>query len=174
MKKITILLIALTCCFAIQAQEKETKNKFDVNKLEIGGYFGMSFGNSSSSGDSYSINIMPQVGYRFSSMFSVGAGIGYIYRSWNDYSENYAGASIYGRFRPIRYLSLRAEPQVFRFWGSHSDSRTVPCLLLGAGAIVPMGSNLGMSATISYDVIRDDYSPYHNGWVYSIGFVYGF
>jgi len=170
MKKTLLIILSLAFCLALSAQEAK---KFDKNRLEYGGCFGLSFA-SSKNQDYTSVIIMPEVGYRFSNMFRAGASVGYIYRSWDDYSENYAGLGLYARFRPIRYISLNVEPQGFQTWGSQFDSRFVGCLLLGGSVIIPMGSNMGISLSLSYDVIQDEYSPYRNGVVYGVGFSVGF
>lgn len=177
MKKIVpTILLALITVLGIQAQETTSGSfKFDKSKLEFGGSFGFSFGKSSSAGDYSSLNISPQVGYGFSSKFSAGFGPSYIYRGYSDgnYSENYGGLTFYGHYRPIRYLQILVRPEFYRTWGNNFDSRFVPSLLLGAGAIIPAG-NGGVSFSLSYDVIQDSYSPYWEQIVYSIGYVFSF
>ena len=159
----------------IQAQDSNSF-KFDKSRLELGGNFGLSFGDSKISGKSTALNISPKIGYRFSNYFSAGVGLGYIYRDYSkiDFSENYAGLSLYGRFRPIKYIVLLAEPELYRTWGKNFDSRFVPALLLGGGVTLPVGNSGGITITLSYDVLQNDYSPYYDQLVYSIGYVFGF
>lgn len=178
MKRIALItLFIASIILNIHAQDTDSGSsfKFDKSKLEFGGTLGLSYGNSSSIGKSTSLNISPEVGYRFSNYFSAGAGVSYIYRSYSnhDFSENYAGLTLYGRFRPIRHLVLLAEPKFYRTWGKNFESRFVPALLLGGGAIIPLGPG-GISFTLSYDVLQNDHSPYYDRLVYSIGYIFHF
>lgn len=174
-------LFLLLCGMQVQAQEQtqaqtQTKKGFDLSKLELGGNFGFSFGSSDWSGTSTAFRISPLVGYRFSQKFSAGGGPSYTYRKYSklDYTENYGGLNFYARFRPVRYLILQAQPEFYRTWGKNFDERFVTSLLLGAGGIIPVGNSSGVSVTLSYDVIQDDYSPYRDQLVYSIGYVFSF
>jgi hypothetical protein len=170
---ISFLIVA--SILRLQAQDANSGFKFDKSKLELGGTLGFSFGSSSATGESTGLNISPEIGYRFSKYFSAGAGLSYIYRSYSDYdfSENYAGLTFYGRFRPIKYIVLLAEPEFYRTWGKNFESRFVPTLLLGGGATMPIGHG-GVSFTLSYDVLQNDYSPYYNRLVYTIGYTFSF
>ncbi|MDL2323081.1 hypothetical protein LJC52_03745 [Bacteroidales bacterium OttesenSCG-928-A17] len=177
MKKIALTtLLAIVTILGIQAQETTSGSfKFDKSKLELGGNFGFSFGKSQISGNYTSLNISPQVGYRFHPKFSAGFGPSYIYRGYSsgDYSENYGGLTFYGRYRPIRQIQILAQPEFYRTWGNNFDSRFVSSLLLGAGVIVPVGSG-GISFSLAYDVLQNDYSPYWEQIVYSVGYVFSF
>lgn len=177
-KTILGIILILVCMFHVNAQQiwGNQGSKFDVNKLEFGGNIGFSFGKSGSNGNYTSLNFTPQVGYRFDSKFSAGFGPSYIYRGYSklDYSENYGGLTFYARYYPIKYLTLQVRPEFYRTWGRNFESRFVPSLLLGAGATIPIGNNSGVSFMLSYDIIQNDYSPYWNQVVYSIGYVIGF
>ena len=178
MKKLVVIsFLIVAAILGIQAQTTDSGFKFDKSKLEFGGTMGFSFGSSSSLGKSTGLNISPEIGYRFSNRFSAGAGISYIYRGYSnqDFSENYAGLTFYGRFRPMKYIVLLAEPELYRTWGKNFESRFVPALLLGGGAIIPLGDgNGGVSFTLSYDVLQNDYSPYFDRLVYTVGYVFSF
>lgn len=170
-------LLAIACLFfftfCLSAQE-EASSSFNLRKLEVGGVFGFSFGSSKSSGSSTSLQISPQIGYRFHEKASAGGGVGYIYDKWSGHSSNYLGLNAYFRFRPIRYISLQFQPELYRTWGSHYKSRFVPVLLLGGGVILPVGYNGGVSLSFYYDVLDNDYSPYRGGLLYSVGYVFRF
>lgn len=178
MKSIYLLcLFAFVFTFTSTAQTNQ--KKFDSRKLELGGSFGLSHGNGSNSSSYTSLQLIPQVGYRFSQKFSAGVGIGYIYRNWErkwekDYTENYLGLGLYARLRPIKYIVLNVEPQLYRTWGAYYGSRFVGTLLLGGGVIIPVNNRSGFSIMLSYDVLQNKYSPYRDGWVYSIGYAIGF
>ena len=160
----------------VEAQTIQTNSSgFDKSKLEFGGNLSFSFGKSQFSGNYKSLNINPQIGYLIHPKFSIGFGPSYIYRGYSksDYSENYGGLTFYGRFRPINYLLVLAQPEFYRTWGKNFDNRFVPSLLLGAGGIIPVGTG-GVSVTMSYDVIQNNYSPYGDQIVYSVGYVFRF
>lgn len=162
MKSIYIFLFFVISCVGT------VKSQFNVSRLEFGGIFGGSFGNHSTS-----IKINPQVGYAFTNNFSAGVGIGYAYYDYYDISENYAGLNLYARFRPVKYIMLQAQPELYRTWGTYK-SELVPTFLLGGGVIMPMGSLGGISFSLFYDVIQNNRSPYSNNLVYSVGYVFGF
>jgi hypothetical protein len=152
-------LLVFTSFFSLNAQT------FDKKRLEFGGSLGASFG------DYTSVNISPQIGYSFSKLFSAGIGLNYLYYSYDDNSINYAGFDLYAHLRPVQNIILLAQPEFYRNWGSYITSRFVPCLLLGGGVVLPIGSSGGVSMTLSYDVLQNDYSPYRNNVVYSVGYI---
>lgn len=155
-----------------QVSGPEQKSSFDWSRLSVGGSFGLSFGN-----DYTSLNISPQLGYTVNQYFSWGGGVGYSYYRW-DYqrekiSYNYMGFNLFGRVCPISVIALQIQPEIYRMWGNSIDSRTVPCILAGGGVYIPAGRG-AMSAMIYYDLIQDDYSPYRDQIVYSVGYVFSF
>lgn len=176
-KTIIICVLFFATGMFLKAQTQENMGaKFDISKLELGGTFGFSFGKSNYNGNYTSLNLSPQVGYKFNPKFSAGFGPSYIYRGYSDidYSENYGGLTFYARIKPINYLMLFVGPEFYRTWGKGFESKFVPTLLLGAGTVIPLGNKGGISITLSYDVIQNDRSPYWNQLVYSIGYVFGF
>ena len=178
MKRFLLLsFLSIVFAWTIQAQDNAASSfQFDKSKLEFGGTLGFAYGNSRITGKSTGLNISPEVGYRFSKLFSAGAGLSYIYHGYSDvdYSENYGGLTFYGRLYPTKYLVLLTEPKFYRTWGKNFDSRFVPALLMGGGAIIPLGQNGSVSFTLSYDVLQDNYSPYYDRLVYTIGYTIGF
>ena len=162
----TILLslaLLLSSVFCSSAQ-----TKFDVNRLELGGHLGASFG------DYTSINISPRIGYAISSKFSTGIGTSYSYYDYKSFSRNYGGMNLYVHLKPIQNFILLAEPEILRAWGSNIESQVVPCLLLGGGIILPVGNKSGISMTFAYDVLQNKESPYRGELVYSVGYVFRF
>ena len=163
MKKIFFIFSVFLISSTVNAQ-----SAFDVKKLELGGSFGLAFGKYSTS-----VKVAPQIGYRFTNMFSAGLGIGYTYYGYDQMDENYAGMNFYARLRPWRYFMIQAQPEFYRTWGTFK-SEFVPCFLIGAGVILPIGNLGGISLSLSYDLIQNNRSPYSDELIYSIGYVFNF
>ena len=152
--------------------QPEAKQGFDKNRLFFGGTFGLTFG------DYTALNISPQIGYEVSKYFSWGGGAGYSYYRWKraypqSVSYNYLGLNLFGRLRPVQGIALQIQPEIYRLWGSHIDSRAVPCVLVGGGFYLPMGPG-AVNTMIYYDLVQDAYSPYRNQIVYSVGYAFYF
>lgn len=158
-------------------QKSYTSNsKFDKSRLEFGGNLGLQFG------DYTVVNVSPQVGYRFSNMFSAGLGVGYTYYSHEfrgryDYKEHFASFNLYGTFYPVNFIVLSVKPEISRMWQTtsyydgekDSYSKFVPSVVIGGG--IRFGP---MTAQIMYDLVQDEYSPYGDNIFYSIGYTFGF
>jgi len=172
MKRLFIVITAFFICVSISAQEGTSG--FDKNKLLFGGALGLSFGSNSTV-----VNIAPQIGYQFNSYFAAGAGFSYNYFSYSDrlenWSQNYFGFNLYGRATPVKYVALQVQPEIHRMWASYlSESRIVPCMLVGGGIIMPAGARGGISMMFYYDLIQDEFSPYYDRLIYSVGYVFNF
>ncbi len=152
----------------------QEKGKFNSNRLVLGGTFGISLGNSTT------INISPQIGYALTNSFVVGGGVSYNYYNYNRYdlSLSYLGLNAYVRFHPIQYITLQIQPEVYGRWGKEDgysiDGKVVPAVLIGAGALIPVTYNSGLSLMLYYDIVQDDWSPYGNQVFYSIGYTFRF
>lgn len=169
------LMVAILFCASFLSSYAQT---FDRSKLEIGGGVGLQFG------DYTVVNVSPQVGYRLTPYFTLGAGVSYTYhkddyyvdsRSY-DYKSSYFGMNVFGRFYPIQYLVLSVQPEASRMWRSYDgpngkvkSNEFVPSVLLGGG--VRLGP---VTVMIQYDVIQDDNSPYSDKIFYSIGYTFSF
>jgi hypothetical protein len=169
---------------AATAQQPGSPGGFDKSKLFFGGNFGLNFSNGYSL-----INVSPQVGYRFTDQVAAGFGLNYIHYNYTDYNnfkytQNYAGLNIFGRFYPIQYAFIQAQPELNYIWGKVRDngsnavlykipSKFVPSLLLGGGAAIPAGRG-AFTISILYDVIQDQWSPYYHQAVYAFGYNMGF
>src|SRR5271163_3582049 len=133
-----VLLASLAC-----AQEEQAPSGFDKSRLFIGGSLGLSFGSYTT------INVTPQVGYHFSSIFAAGVGLNYIYYNYRFYNYDgslgerdvysYVGMNVFGRIYPIRQFFIQAQPEVDYVWGQTTvynptvtaqlPGQFVPCLL---------------------------------------------
>lgn len=197
MKRIVLLtaslLIFSVAIFAQDEGEGEQQKGFDRSRLFVGGNFGMSFG-------SYTwVNLSPQVGYRFNKNFAAGIGINAQYSQLKYYSgdeviarDEYgiAGMNVFGRLYPIPQLFAQLQPELNYIWGSYKeyysdnksslDGTILPSLLVGAGALLPMGRNGGMTLMLQYDLLYKSGvsgvkpgTPYGNNVFFSIGFNVG-
>lgn len=149
------------------------RSSFDPSRLEFGGSLGLQFG------DYTTVNISPEIGYRFTNYLSAGIGIGYTYASEDRYNleikEHYGSFNVYGTLYPTSFLIFSVRPEMSRVWQtvkyrdySVSDSKFVPSVVVGGG--VRLGP---MVVQIKYDVVQDDYSPYGNRIFYSVGYTIG-
>jgi hypothetical protein len=172
------------------AQDDEPVEKgFDKSKLFFGGSFGLAFGNSTL------VNVSPQLGYRFNQYLAGGAGINMQYSAFKtEYTngqtasrEEYgmAGLNIFGRVYPIPQILLQLQPEMNYTWGDLKiygppeytdklDGKFVPCMLAGAGGMIPAGRNSGFIVMVQYDLLQNDRSPYGKNVFYSFGFNAGF
>lgn len=175
-----ILYTLAVACLAASASVAQTGP--DRSRLFFGGNFGARFGSNTF------VNLSPQVGYRFSEYFAAGAGVNCIasaltvratggsrlYRE----SFGYAGLNTFARVYPMRSLFLSAQPEYNYSWGRvryfngqpdvKSPGAFVPCLLLGAGAVLPSGRG-SLIAMVQYDVAGSDRSPYGRNPFVSFG-----
>jgi hypothetical protein len=188
-KSLLLLLMAAflhTAAFA-QDEGEPGKKGFDKSKLFFGGNFGLSFG------DFTFINISPQVGYRFNQFLAAGAGINMQYISIKERfidgspfaktSRGAAGLNIFGRVYPVEYIMLQAQPELNYVFGKikyynpsseiNAPSKIVPSFLVGAGAVIPSGRG-AFIASVFYDVIQDQNSPYSTRPFFNFGFNTGF
>ena len=184
-------ILSLSLCFLfiilssrVEAQEVEASEGFDKSRLFVGGNFALTVGTNTL------INISPQVGYRFSNMFAAGIGINgqYISQRIIDYNGyevgryklGVIGLNLFGRFFPTDGIMLQLQPEANYIFGNESiwggnpetvkiDTRIVPSLLVGAGAVMPSGPG-SLIISVSYDVLQDPNSPYGNRPIYNIGY----
>lgn len=189
MKKYIAVSLLLVTVFAKTAtaqdeEEKTEKQGFDKSKLFFGGNFGLSFGTNTY------VNLSPQVGYRFNQYLAAGAGVNFNYLSVKYYNYDgstykerigYTGLNVFGRFYPIPYLLVQAQPELNYSWGSrkYSDGggsdklpgQFVPSLLIGGGGAIPTGGHNGALIIMAqYDVIQNTRSPYGNKVFFTIGY----
>lgn len=188
MKKylLTACLLALFTVVAVAQDEQEEPERkgFDRDKLFFGGNFGLGFGNVSTL-----VNVSPQVGYRFNRYVAAGAGINFIYSSYKyqfaGYKEQYGvtGLNIFGRFYPIEYVFVQAQPEAnytwlkYKFDNGEPDykfpNKIVPSLLGGIGAAIPAGRG-AFIVMAQYDLLQQERSPYGNRAFFNFGYNIGF
>lgn len=182
MKKISLILVTICLALISQAQDEVPQKGFDRSKLFVGGNFGLGFGNTTTS-----VNVSPQIGYRFTDLFAAGAGVNFQYNSFKyfGYKETfgYTGLNVFGRIYPIPYILLQAQPEVNYSWGKYKANdggteyklpgKLSPSLLLGGGGAIPTGGRGSLLITIMYDVIQNARSPYSDKPFYNIGYNIG-
>lgn len=89
-----------------------------AGKWTLSGSCGMSFG------DYTSIDVSPQIGYRWNEFFSAGGGVSYNYHhSSNRYDMNYLGINVFGRVNPVRYIALQIQPELKGSWGKSYEKK---------------------------------------------------
>ncbi|MBN8786986.1 MAG: hypothetical protein J0I84_07840 [Terrimonas sp.] len=190
MKKcIPLLIIAgfvITQHAIAQDEDQEPVQKgFDKSKLFFGGNFGLGFGTNTS------VNISPQIGYRFNDYLAAGAGVNFNYYSYKYYnydgsglyreSLGYTGFNVFGRIYPIKFILLQAQPELNYSWGSRKfydgsekqklAGQFTPSLLIGGGAAIPMGGRNGaLLLMLQYDILQQKRSPYGNRPFFSMGY----
>ena len=152
----------------------QSSSGFDKSKLVYSGTVNFAFTNNFSS-----VTISPQVGYAFNKFFTAGTGINYNYRGNPNTSLNFLGLNVYGRVKPIQYVAFQVQPEGHYMWGKNLESRIIPCVLVGAGVVIPSGKVGFINAMIYYDVIQYtyngiNYSPYGNQVIYSVGYIFSF
>jgi hypothetical protein len=190
LRKGILLVVLLSIAIISLAQDKEEKEKekgFRKENLFVGGNFGLTFGNYTL------INISPQIGYRFSELFAAGMGVNLQYvsikeKDWNGdtyakTSQGVTGLNIFGRIYPIRQFMLQLQPEANYIFGKQIfytnprqeyklDARIVPSLLAGGGLVLPSGRG-AFIASVFYDVLQNDNSPYGNrlivNFTYNVG-----
>ncbi len=181
-----IFLLSLQTAFAQTPYRVDTARGFDPSKLMIGGTFGFAFGNYSL------VNVSPLIGYRFSPKFAGGVAINAQF-TWEKYRSNgfeykdnstILGGGVWGRYYPLEFLFLQAQPEFNSISlktqiydtprRTEKFKNTAPSLLLGGGYVQPIGANSAFVIMLLYDVLQDDYSPYRNRPVFSVGGNFGF
>jgi hypothetical protein len=157
------------------------KKKEKLNRLRIGGTFGLQFGNYTY------VNISPTVGYMaVKNRLEVGGGPIFIYERFrfsNNFAVNYFvyGADVYTRgflYKGL-YLEGRYDP-VYKPSYFNLDRRIwVHHLLLGAGYAAPIGKIGVFNISLLYNVLDNDESIYQGTFsnnfplIINMGFGFG-
>ncbi len=193
MKKAFVLigvLLSITIASFGQEEKEEGEEKvkgFQKDRLFVGGNFGLSFGNYTF------INVSPQIGYRFNKFLAAGTGVNLQYVSikqnysngglYSKTSQGVAGLNIFGRVYPIQQFMLQVQPEANYVFGKQRNyfadrideikvKEIVPSLLLGGGLVLPSGRG-AFIASLFYDVLQQEGSPYGNrpilNFTYNIG-----
>ncbi len=182
-RKLFTLAFLIFSIAAFAQDEVEEEKGFQKDKLFVGGNFGLTFG------DYTLINISPQVGYRFTNFVAAGIGLNAQYISLKEYytngdparkvSQGVVGLNVFGRVYPIEQILLQAQPELNYVFGKQTlyqptqefklDAVIVPSLLLGGGLVIPSGGGSFM-ATVFFDVLQNERSPYGRRPIYNFGY----
>lgn len=181
--KFYLLLIVLFVLFPhIKAQESNSDCKFDVDKLVYGADIG--FGISSIN---WTVGVSPQVGYKLSEKFHVGAGVTYLHaqsksNSAYNYNENSLGLNLFAHYYPYKKLVFRLKPEVMHTWykadvyttsnlGNDSERFTAnkfaPAIVTGVGFHFKP-----VMLLLNYELLQNEYSSYSDTAFLSIGFMF--
>lgn len=191
MKKYLIFFVIMFAVspLSMNGQQSQKSNTgFDSGKLIFGGDIG--FGISQ---NSWTVGGSPQIGYKLTNRFHIGAGIGYRYaRSDRDYyaftgtedngewqiqnfhyTENSASLNIFARYYPWKKLVFSIKPEIMHTWyrGSfgndkYSATKFVPAFIVGGGLHLKP-----VILQLNYELIHNRYSPYSDKVFLSIGFM---
>lgn len=157
-----------------------------TKKIYLGGYFGASFGSSTTN-----VEISPIVGYNFTRDFSMGIGVIYSYYSYEAYlagqgntkiSSSNWGFRMNANYVLLKFIRLGAEYQflsVDSYKGQQNpdgspiyEKEPYNILFLGGGFNQRLGRNASLFFMIYYDVLQNDY--YYNNYIIRIGVSAGF
>ena len=164
------------CCFAQREDSVELRG-FDATNLFTGGSvsFGLGF---SSYNKSFLAGINPHFGYTFAKWIDAAFVINFQYYSargiYNDkYRSTTYGPGIFTRIYPVRFLFIQAQPE-YNFikqkyipvsGTSLKDNLRVTSLLLGAGYTSSRSDKNSFTyLSILFDVLKNPYSPYVDGY----------
>lgn len=174
--KLHLLLAVLSIsCISIKAQ------KFNPDKLIFGGDIG--FGISS---NYWNVGISPQIGYKLTDKFHIGAGMTYIHGQSKDdvfdYKENSVGLNLFAHYYPWKKLVFRLKPEIMSTWyksdvtivsesGSYyekyTENKFVPAVIIGGGLHFKP-----VILLLNYELVQNDYSSYSDNVFLSIGFMF--
>ncbi|MBN9350135.1 MAG: hypothetical protein J0H55_05565 [Chitinophagaceae bacterium] len=177
MKKIFVIVILMLMSFGIHAQDqKEEKSQsFNRQRLFTGGDLNLGFSSIATN-----LGISPVFGYSVSNWADAGVTLNFNYLSQRDYQtdgdklrQTIIGPGVFVRLFPINFLFGTAQYEYnfmrYKYIPAIGPSTSndiyhinAPSLLLGigyAGGRVS-GSNTYYYFSISWDVMRDQNSPY--------------
>jgi hypothetical protein len=174
-------------------RQQEKEKGFNKDNLVFGG--GMVLGFSSGI---INIGVTPIIGYRFTEKFAAGIGLGYQYYEMKNaipyydsitlapkyytFKSHIYSASIWARYLLLKNIFVHVEPEMNSFeqvynpdnFTIYKERIFVPCLLMGAGIRQPVSDRTSIMATILYDVLQYQNSPYLNRIDFRIGVSVGF
>lgn len=159
---------------AFTQTSKGAKLKARKGEWQVGGSFGMAFGNRQTT-----LSFAPQIGYKQNPYFTVGGGITYNYyhSSKPEYKLNYVGLNIFGEVMPLPFLSFRLQPELYEGWGTSGgenlSARLIPTILVGGGIRLPLIKG-SVGIMFYYDVLQYDHTPYGDNLFYTIGYTFSF
>ena len=181
---------------SMNGQSSVSTSSFNPKKLIYGGTLGFGF-----SSNFWTLSVSPQVGYKLTDQFHVGAGLGYSYakrnsdysvytsikdagNQWtedyhwvdvsNHYTENSASFNLFAHYYPWKNLIFTAKPEVMYSW----YRATVDKQQFSEDRFVPaviIGGGVHIRPFIlqlNYELIQNEYSPYSDTVFFSVGVMF--
>ncbi len=162
---------------AVPPPAAEPQGESAPSKFYFGGYVGATFGDYST------IEVSPMIGYHINPVLSAGVRFNYEYVSADLYgtdfnASNYGGSIFtYARIHPNVYLQAEYVQMSYEWPTSLTETKRewVPFLYLGGGVVKQLSGNVSLVASVLFDVLQDDNSPYED-WapMFSVGIIAGF
>lgn len=156
-----------------QARTASARERDGQRRWSLGGSLGFTLSDSQ-----WGLQLSPQIGYLVARGLRVGGGFTYSYiggrHGW-DYRQNTLGVNGLVHIYPWRYIVLTVQPEAIYSWGRVGgrsvETDLVPCLPVGAGAVIPVWRG-GITFTVYYDVLQDHRSPYGSKLNTSVGYMF--
>jgi hypothetical protein len=176
MKKLIIVIFIISgfCGFA---QEDDSHEGFDPSNLFTGGSvsFGLGFG---SYNKTFLAGINPHFGYTIAKWIDAGIAVNFQYYTAKDiynykYRSTTYGPAIFTRIYPVRFLFIQVQPEynfikqkfILLDGNTLQDNLHAKSLLLGAGYTTSRSDKNSFTyLSILFDVLKDPYSPYIDGY----------
>ena len=152
-----------------------------MERITLGGNFGLSFGNYTY------VNLSPLLGYRFTDRFTAGGGVTYIYSrvripGFQAYSSSIYGGRVMAQYAIIPRIAPTVEYEALNVgYLDYNDvgevvsaRRWIGNPMIGATVLFPIGrkSNFGLTALYNLNYTTNQiYSPYGSPWVIRMGFM---
>jgi hypothetical protein len=179
LKFLNLTIVALLLCSGAFAQvkgdedynsstPKKDKPKKDYNfkdHLVYGGNLGLQLSNRGTF-----IQLNPMVGYKLTSWMASGIGFNYTYFGNAGNNFSYYGPTVWTRIRPLDFMYLHTE---YNYLHASYYNGPIPVWLVGGG-IVSRSQFVSFSASLMYDVIQHEASPYRASFVPQVGVLIGF
>ncbi len=157
-------------------REAEGPKENWMERITLGGNFGLSFGNYTY------VNLSPLVGYRITDRFTAGGGITYIYSrvkypGLQSFSNSIYGGRVMAQYAIIPRLAPTFEYEALNVVDYMDASgrearRWIGNPMIGATVLFPIGrkSNFGLTALYNLNYTTNQiYSPYGSPWVIRMG-----
>ena len=191
------LLASFMLPLSMNAQQSNGSNSsFNPDKIIYGGSFGFGFSN-----DFWSFSVSPQIGYKLTDKFHVGAGVGYSYAKRNsdysvytlvkdggnqwleeykwvdmayNYKESSASFNLFANYYPWQKLILSLKPEIMHTWyraNLHNEKFSENKFV----PVVIVGAGFHLKPFIlqlNYELIQDEYSPYSDNVFFSVGVMF--
>ncbi len=197
-KHLYLFLLAMAMLpLSLYAQQSSvSSSSFNPDKIIYGGSLGFGFSRSF-----WSLNVSPQIGYKLTDKFHVGAGVGYSYakrdsdysvytivegggNEWleeykwvdvaNNYKESSASFNLFANYYPWQKLILSLKPEIMHTW-YRANLHNVKFSENKFVPIVIVGAGFHLKPFIlqlNYELIQDEYSPYSDNVFLSVGVMF--